>query len=58
MHALPNIGGFQAVTNFSYEKKPHFSGVFTDYFQRYKSFLGVINYNRNLQKYFFCFEKY
>lgn len=53
MHALPNIGGFQAVTNFSYGKKAHFSGVFTDYFQRYKSFLGVINYNRNLQKYFF-----
>lgn len=58
MHALPNIGGFQAVTNFSYEKKAHFSGVVTDYLQRYKSFLGVIIYNRNLQKCFFCFEKY
>lgn len=38
MHALPNIVGFQAVTNFSYEKKAHFSGVFTNYFQRYVFF--------------------
>lgn len=49
MHALPNIGGFQAVTNFSYEKKkltfPEFLLIiFKDISLFWESYIIIVTY--------------